>query len=84
MHPYTQALLSAIPIPDPKVEKTRERITLQGDLPSPTSNEPGCRFRMRCPLYQSLSADGKAKCDTETPLLQIRPNHDHAYACHYR
>lgn len=84
VHPYTQALLSAIPIPDPEIEKNRERITLKGDLPSPTSNEPGCRFRARCPLYQSLSGEEKEKCDNLTPLLQIRQNHDHAFACHYR
>lgn len=84
VHPYTQALLSAIPIPDPEVEKNRERITLKGDLPSPTSNEPGCRFRARCPLYQLLTSQEQEKCDHQTPLLQLRANHDHAFACHYR
>lgn len=83
VHPYTQALLSAIPIPDPEVEKNREKITLKGDLPSPTSNEPGCRFKTRCTIYQSLDEDKRAKCDGQTPILQMRPNHDHAYACHY-
>ncbi|MDR6938863.1 ABC transporter ATP-binding protein [Arcanobacterium hippocoleae] len=84
VHPYTQALLSAIPIPDPEVERNRERLTLEGDLPSPTSNEPGCRFKSRCPLYKSFDGDAKEKCDHQTPLLQVRPNHDHAYACHHR
>ena len=53
-HPYTEALLSAIPVPDPQVERTRERVLLRGDLPSPTDSCPGCRFVSRCPLHLTL------------------------------
>lgn len=83
-HPYTQALLSAIPIPDPEVERRRERIILSGDLPNPTDNEPGCRFASRCPLFQTLAKDEQQHCLNDTPLLHGKPGTDHRNACHYR
>lgn len=83
-HPYTQALLSAIPVPDPDIEKTRERILLQGDLPSPTDKKPGCAFRTRCPLYATLDEDKRIRCDNETPIMRQDVERDHEVACHYR
>lgn len=74
LHPYTQALLSAIPIPDPEVERTRKRIMLEGDVPSPINPKPGCRFRTRC-------KHATEKCGTEVPKLkEVGPNH--FVACH--
>jgi peptide/nickel transport system ATP-binding protein len=79
LHPYTIALMSAIPIPDPAVEDQRERILLRGDLPSPANPPPGCRFHTRCPYRQPT------RCDTEEPAL--RPIEGQAaerlVACHY-
>ncbi len=84
-HPYTQALLSAVPIPDPEVERTRQRTILKGDLPSPTENKPGCAFRTRCPLYQMLDAGQRTRCDEQTPeLVATEAGVDHMNACHYR
>ena len=81
-HPYTQALLSAIPIPDPEKERTRERIILTGDLPNPTEDPQGCAFVTRCPLYQTLDEDRRARCRDEAPPL-VGTSH-HKNACHYR
>jgi peptide/nickel transport system ATP-binding protein len=75
-HPYTMALLSAVPIPDPEIEATRERILLKGDLPSPANPPPGCRFHTRCPFKQSQ------RCDTEDPELRTLSD-GHVAACHY-
>jgi peptide/nickel transport system ATP-binding protein len=76
LHPYTRALLSAIPLPDPVVEDSREQILLTGDLPSPAAPPSGCRFHTRCPWRQ------ETRCDTERPpLREIRPGH--RVACHW-
>jgi glutathione transport system ATP-binding protein len=83
-HPYTQALLSAIPVPDPVVERTRQRIILCGDLPSPTDLLTGCRFVSRCPLHLTLDVGQRARCTGETPELTGRGDTDQRNACHFR
>jgi peptide/nickel transport system ATP-binding protein len=76
LHPYTIALMSAIPVPDPEVEDRRERILLQGDLPSPANPPAGCRFHTRCPYRQAT------RCDDEVPQLrELAPGH--RVACHW-
>ncbi|QAY61004.1 ABC transporter ATP-binding protein [Microbacterium protaetiae] len=80
-HPYTQALMSAAPIPDPAIERARERVLLQGDLPSPAERIDGCRFRTRCPLYRILGDAERALCDASDPELV---DHDgDLVACHH-
>ena len=83
-HPYTEALLSAIPMPDPVVERGRQRIVLVGDLPSPTDDTPGCRFANRCPRFQTLTAQDQEACLNDTPVLTGDSGIDHQAACHYR
>jgi peptide/nickel transport system ATP-binding protein len=83
-HPYTQALLSAIPLPDPRKERGRARILLPGDLPSPADVPSGCRFRNRCFKYASLTAAEQIRCREEDPVILARPGAaDHATACHF-
>ena len=76
LHPYTRALMSAVPVPDPEVEDHRERILLRGDIPSSADPPAGCRFHTRCPYRQPT------RCDDERPELRVlRPGH--SAACHY-
>ncbi|MEU9884623.1 ABC transporter ATP-binding protein [Sphaerisporangium sp. NPDC051011] len=82
MHPYTQALLSAVPIPDPDKERERRRILLDGDLPSPADPPSGCRFRTRCPKFKVLTDAQRVRCVEEEPA--VRPMEgDHGASCHY-
>ena len=81
LHPYTRALLSAVPVPDPTVEDSREQILLAGDLPSPANPPTGCRFHTRCPWRQ------ETRCDTERPALRTVEvpgvPASHRVACHW-
>jgi peptide/nickel transport system ATP-binding protein/oligopeptide transport system ATP-binding protein len=74
LHPYTEALLAAVPVPDPKLKRARK--LLEGDVPSPLNPPSGCAFHTRCPLAE-------ARCRSETPLLRQAGN-DHLVACHLR
>jgi len=76
LHPYSRALMSAVPVPDPVVEESRERILLAGDLPSPANPPSGCRFHTRCPWRQ------ETRCDDEVPVLrELAPAH--LVSCHW-
>ncbi len=82
-HPYTQALISAIPLPDPRKERARKRILLTGDVPSPVDPPSGCRFRTRCPKFANqLNAGERQKCIDQIPAL-IDRGQGHETACHY-
>ncbi|MER7669213.1 ABC transporter ATP-binding protein [Kitasatospora sp. NPDC096128] len=83
-HPYTRALLSAVPLPDPAAERARDRILLAGDPPSPTERRTGCPFRTRCPLYAGLAdATARARCEQQRPTLDGDRAGDHRAACHH-
>ena len=82
-HPYTQALLSAIPVPDPGKERSRRRILLSGDLPSPANPPSGCRFRTRCQRFATLSEGERKACIEVVPDLYEVGTADHTSACHY-
>ncbi|MGV9860731.1 dipeptide ABC transporter ATP-binding protein [Gordonia sp. NPDC003425] len=97
-HPYTQALLSAVPIPDPVIERARIPILLTGEQPSPTAVYAGCAFAGRCPRYALLDDERRSRCRTEIPGLRATGNpaeaghpdepghpdeHGHRAACHF-
>lgn len=83
VHPYTRALLSAIPVPDPEIEATRERIILEGDLPTPVNAPEGCPFSTRCPIFKLLPEEKQKVCTTEHPDLTNYEGRDHGYACYF-
>ncbi len=74
LHPYTEALLSAVPVPDPVIEETRQRIILEGDLPSPANPPKGCNFNTRCPKVMDICRE------EEPPFVEVEPGH--YCACH--
>jgi len=75
-HPYTRALLSAVPIPDPQIEKRRQRIILSGDQPSPIKIPSGCRFHTRCPMAEEI-------CRQVEPVFEAKDGREHFAACHF-
>lgn len=80
-HPYTRALMSAVPVPNPEQERARQRIILDGDLPSPADDITGCNFQSRCPLYRLLGESEQLQCRTSDP--ERRHLGDVEVACHH-
>ena len=81
-HPYTGALLSAVPVADPRIAREHKRVTLGGDVPSPVNPPSGCRFHPRCPVANERPEERMATCSgIEPPLADLEPGH--AVACHY-
>jgi oligopeptide/dipeptide ABC transporter ATP-binding protein len=81
-HPYTGALLSAVPIADPNLAKTKKRIILEGDVPSPINPPSGCRFHPRCYKMKSLDPEKQERCRTDEPELVVHEA-GHIAACHW-
>ncbi|MEU3305888.1 ABC transporter ATP-binding protein [Nocardiopsis sp. NPDC006832] len=82
-HPYTQALLSAIPVPDPERERARTHIVLEGDLPSPANPPSGCSFRTRCQKFITLSESDQEQCMSVEPTIRPTNGGDQGSACHF-
>ncbi|WP_242901637.1 dipeptide ABC transporter ATP-binding protein [Actinomadura terrae] len=83
-HPYTRALLDAVPLPDPFLERRRRRVPLQGEAPDPIDPPPGCRFRSRCPRYAALTAVESRQCDEHDPGPRaVGHDADREVACHH-
>lgn len=80
LHPYTQALMSAVPVPDPEIERQRQRIIVKGDIPSPANPPTGCRFSTRCWLRQKLGSP--QRCSEEEPVLRELGS-EQRVACHF-
>jgi len=76
LHPYTIALMSAVPIPDPKVDRTRKRIILKGDVPSPMNPPRGCHFNPRCSMATDICRE------KEPELRELTPGSEHWVSCH--
>jgi oligopeptide/dipeptide ABC transporter ATP-binding protein len=77
-HPYTRALLSSIPVPDPSVERARAPILLKGEIPSPVNPPSGCRFHTRCPIARAPGI-----CSEQEPPLEPHGEPDQLAACHF-
>ncbi len=82
-HPYTQALISAIPVPDPRKERARQRIVITGDVPSPANPPSGCHFRTRCQVFRDLLTDEQRRACTDSYPELVDRGTGHPTACHY-